>query len=180
MAIPSLNGSSQKSGNFSYVWTKDGEGQPDASGWGKSYFIFSPSYLDENNTVESEVSNISGSVNMSGKISLNPFSPKIIFYEKDPVFGVKWEKSLSNGFKISPQGGVLFVAPYFFSPNSVNSRELSFGWSVNGEDVNTPVTKNVLSVKPESGQTGTATVKAVITNTKTLFQTLEKELNVIF
>lgn len=182
VAIPNLMTSSGKSNasNLSYTWTKDDNGQPNASGWGKSYFTFKNSYLDVNNIVEVAVSDITGSANTSGKITLQTTKPKIIFYRKDLSLGTQWEKSLNNGISITKKGEVLVVEPYFFAPKNISSSDLIFNWFFNGKKTQTPDPKNILSIKPEGNQSGRAKIKVSINNAQTLFQKLEKEIEINF
>lgn len=182
VAIPNLinQGGKVNINNLSYAWKKDGNVQSNSSGWGKGSFIFQNSYLDRDNTVEVKVSDISGGTNASGRITLNTTNPKILFYENDPIFGIRWETALSNGFTISSDGKTLNVEPYFFSPKNINASELTFDWFLNGEKISTPSPKNILSIKPEAGQSGSATIKIDINNVNTLFQSLSKQINVQF
>lgn len=182
VAVPNLINQNGKvsMNNLSYVWAKDGKVQNDSSGWGKSFFIFQNSYLDRDNTVEVKVSDISGNTNASGKITLNTTNPKILFYKNDPLLGVRWENALSNGFNINQEGEILTIEPYFFSPKNINSSDLTFDWSINGEKISTPEPKNILFIKPETGQSGTATIKIDINNVNTLFQSMSKQLQVSF
>ena len=182
VAMPSLinqNGKVNMS-NLSYAWKKDGTVQSSSSGWGKSYFIFTNSYLDKNNIIEVKVSDISGGTNASGKITLKTTTPKILFYRNDPVFGIKWETILNNGFTIGESGETIVVEPYFFSPKDINSSYLTFKWTLNTQKIQTPDPKNILSIKPEAGQSGSSIIKVDINNTGTLFQSLAKQLTVQF
>ena len=182
VAIPNLTNQYGKvnASNLAYAWTKDGNPQPDSSGWGKNSFIFQNSYLDKGNTVEVKVSDITETTNTSGQMTLSTVTPKILFYENDPTLGIKWENALSDGFKISPVGDTLNVAPYFFSPKDISSPDLTFDWSLNGTAIQTPDPKNILSIKPETGQSGNATINININNTNTLFQSLAKQITVSF
>ena len=182
VAVPNLviQGGKVNINNLSYVWNQDGKVKPDSSGWGKNYFIFQNSYLDKGNIVNVKISDISGDANASGKIILSTTNPKILFYKTDPSLGVKWEAALNNGSVINSTGEVITVEPYFFSPKDINSSNLTFDWSINGNKIQTPEPKNILSIKPEAGQSGSATIKVLINNTKTLFQTLEKQISVSF
>lgn len=182
VAMPNLFSLGQKvnSNNLSYVWKLDGNAQSDSSGWGKNYFIFSNSYLDRGNTVEVKVSDITGGTNTSGKIDLKTYNPKIVFYKDDPSLGVLWQNTLYNGFQIDKGGETIDAEPYFFSPNDLSSSDLAFTWSINGQKIATPDTKNILAVKPEDGQTGSSAIKLLVENTATLFQSISKELNVSF
>jgi hypothetical protein len=182
VAMPNLmnQGERVSAGNLSYVWTKDGDIQSDSSGWGKNYFNLQNSYLDKENVVEVKVSDISGKATASGSIKLLTSKQKIIFYENNPSLGTKWERALSNGFKVDSEGTTLVAEPYFFSPQNINSSDLVFDWSLNKGKIQTPNSKNRLSVKSETGRTGNALIKVMVNNVKTLFQEAEKEISVQF
>ncbi len=182
VAMPNLMTSIGKSSasNLSYTWTKDGNGQPNSSGWGKSYFIFKNNYLEKSNNIEVAISDITGNTSVSGSINLRTSIPKIIFYEKDLSLGTKWENSLGNFFTINPNGEILVAEPYFFSPKDITSDNLVFDWSLNGAPLQTPDPKNILSIKPESGKSGSAKINISVKNIQTLFQSLEKEINMNF
>lgn len=182
VAMPNLVNQSGaiNAGNLSYAWTQDGTPQPDSSGWGKNYLIFQNSYLDKSNTANVVVSDITGNNSAEGNITLQTTNPKILFYENDPSLGIKWETSLSDGFKVNPNGETIVAAPYFFSPRDINSSDLTFDWSLNGQPIDTPTPKNVLSIKPTSGQSGDATINLAVNNINTLFQSLSKQIQVSF
>jgi hypothetical protein len=57
---------------------------------------------------------------------------------------------------------------------------VSFKWLLNGEPVESQFPLNTLSVKPTSGQSGQALIKVIINNANTLFESVEKQLNVSF
>jgi len=165
---------------YIYNWEQDDDNKPDSSGYGKNFYSFKNSYLETSNTVETSVSDLYGNNIGAGKIIIKPGTPKILFYEKDPTLGTKWEKSLNDGFTINPNGETLVVEPYFFSPRNLNSGDLGFKWSLGGSEINTPTIKNELSIKPESGQSGTSTIQVSINNIRTLFLSMTKTLNVNF
>jgi len=184
VALPSIQ---SKTGyinpnNLSYTWEKDNKGAPSASGWGKSAFSFKQSYLDKTSSIEVKVGDIFGSVNTSGKIVLQGIQPKILFYEKDPLLGMQIQRSLTSnsGFQVAKEGSTLVAVPYFFSPKDLNSANLKWEWFTGGSPISTPVVKNELSVKGVEGKSGTSRIKLIINNTKTLFQTAEKEINANF
>lgn len=177
-AVAMANSSSGE--KYIYNWKQDDNNKPNSSGYGKNFYFFKNSYLETRNTVETSVSDLYGNNIGNGKIIIRPGLPKILFYEKDPILGTKWEKSLSDRFTISPNGQTLVVEPYFFSPKNLNSSDLKFKWSLGGSEINTPAIKNEISIKPESGQSGTSSIQLSINNMKTLFLSMDKTLNVNF
>jgi len=166
--------------NYSYTWKQDDNNEPDSSGYAKNSYSFKNSYLEPNNTIEASVSDLYGSSIGDGKITVTMGTPKILFYEKDLNLGTKWEESLTDGFTINPNGETIVAEPYFFTPKNLNSNDLSFKWSLGGSAITTPSTPNELSIKPESGQSGSSTIDLSIDNVKTLFLSLDKTLNVNF
>lgn len=175
VAIPST----QNLAGFSYNWKQDDKSKQDSSGYGKNYYIYQNSYLENSNTVAVAVSDIFGNGIGSGTISINPGNPKIVFYKKDQILGTQWENSISNGFTINKDGDTIVAEPYFFSIKDLNSSGYEFNWFLNGEQTPTPSQKNTLSIKP-GGNSGSAIIKVIINNTKTLFQSMNKEINVNF
>jgi hypothetical protein len=165
---------------FNYKWKQDGKNKPTSSGYEKNYYLYKNNYLEKNNTIEVTVSNLLGNENGTGKVTITPSTPKIIFYEKNLSFGTKWEKVLDSGFVVNPSGAIIVAEPYFFSIKDLDSSNYSFKWFLNGEQTTTPNPKNSLAIKPESGKSGSSIIKIIIDNIPTLFQSAEKELNVNF
>ncbi len=182
VAIPFLSSGNGQTGgsNLSYTWSKDGRGQSQASGWGNSSFTFNNSYLDNGNAISVQVSDITGNSTAGGTINIQTVNPKIIFYSRDEVLGTDWQEALSDGFSVPSGGATITAAPYFFSGPNPDSSNLSYAWTLNGQAIDTPSPKNILSVKPQSGTSGTADIKLTINNIGTLFQTISKTLTVNF
>ena len=176
VAVPASNNGE----NYTYSWKQDDTNKPDSSGYGKNFYSFKNSFLEPSNTIEASVSDLYGSNIGAGKITLTMGIPKILFYEKDPTLGTRWEKALTDGITINSNGETLVAEPYFFTPRNLNSSDLDFKWSLGGSAIDTPSTPNELSIKPESGQSGTSTIALSINNIKTLFLSLNKTLNVNF
>ncbi|MEK7572742.1 MAG: hypothetical protein AAB493_02730, partial [Patescibacteria group bacterium] len=176
VAIPS----NKNLAGFNYNWRQDNKNKTASSGYEKNYYLYKNSYLEKNNEIEATVSDIFGSDNGSGKITITPGVPKIVFYEKNSSFGTKWEKALSDGFIINPNGTTIVAEPYFFSIKDLNSSNYSFKWFLNGEQTIIPNQKNSLAIKPEGGKSGSSNIKITINNIPTLFQSVSKELNVNF
>lgn len=176
VAIPSVQGLA----GFNYKWKQDNKNKLSSSGYEKNYFIYKNSYLEDVNAVEVTVSDLFGNGIGFGETLISPGNPKIIFYKKDPLLGIRWENSLTNGFNINSNGETIIAEPYFFSSKDLDSGSLTFNWSLNGQDTLIPNQKNILAIKPTSGKSGNTVIKVIINNTKTMFQSMTKEINVNF
>lgn len=181
VAMPSLYSQNRKisPNTLSYNWTKDGNGQSNNSGFGKNFFIYKNSFLANANKVGVSVTDINGASKVTGEVTLVPYSPKILFYTKD-IYGAKTEKALGNNFFVKPEGENIVVVPYFFSPKNISSNDLEVKWYINGAQIPKTKAKDELIITPEEETTGTAIMKVVISNLKTLYQEAEKSINVNF
>jgi len=164
---------------YSYKWKLDGIHKTTSSGYGKNFYIFKNSYLDNQNEVEVTVADLLGRSVGSEKLNIKTVEPKIIFYKKDPSLGTQWGKALTDNFTIGNRGEILVAEPYFFSTQDLNSNDLSFKWFINGQEIENPQPKNILSLIKDSSDFGRAEIKLTINNIKTLFQKAEKTLNVL-
>lgn len=183
VAIPNIitKGERISSNNLAYTWRKDGNGQPSASGWGKSFFIYKNSYIDPNNNIEVKIADIFGNTSTQGKIQITPMQPKIVFYKKGTTSNTTLNSNIQNGFTLSKEGETIVAMPYFFSTKNINFGELKFDWLIN----NTPATpgsiKNELRVKGVEGGTGEAKIEVNVTNSKARFQgNFKKSIDVNF
>jgi len=181
VAIPSIGTQNSRvsPNNLSYVWEKNDDGQPTASGWGKTSFTFKNSYLDLVDEIKVKASDITGKINTEAKINLQGVNSKILFYKNNPTLGINFENALSNGFTLSKDGEDLVAVPYFFSPKTLKNDNVEITWTL-GNRVVQGNKKNELRIRPEEGKTGSSKIKVFITNTKSLFQEVEKEINVNF
>ncbi len=179
VAMPEFSSSSGnlQPSNLTYIWKKNGQGAMGSSGFGKNFLEFKTSYLDQDTNVTVDASDTYGRTAGQGSVILNARNPKIIFYKMDPELGIDFNNGIESSFDLSG-GASLFASPYFFSPRDVRSPDLAFSWSINGESISLPKSKNILSIKPAAGKTGSAQIKLKIENSKTLFQSLEKQINV--
>jgi len=176
VAIPS----SSNGENYDYNWKQDGDNEADSSGYGENSYSFKNSYLEPSDTIEATISDLYGNNIGYSQITITPGTPKILFYAKDPDLGTQWQQALSDGFTINPNGETIVAEPYFMTPKDLNSSDLQLAWSLGGSPISTPTVPNELSIKPNSGQSGSSTIDLSINNIKTLFLSIDKTLNVNF
>ena len=177
VAIPS----NQNPAGLNYQWKKDDKVQQDSSGYQQNYYIYKNSFLEDENNIAVTISDILGNNIGANNISITPGNPKILFYRRDPALGTRWENIIADNFGINTNGETIVAEPYFFSNNDLSSTGYDINWFLNGEKTQTPNDqRNTLSIKPESGTSGTTSIKVNINNNKTLFQSVEKQINVNF
>ncbi len=182
VALPSVmnDGKRVNNNNLSYMWKKDDKAQQEKSGWGKSFFIFKNSYIDRTNQLTVQVSDVHGAINTVKSITLQPTTPKIVFYRVDPVLGMQGERALSDGFKIKKEGETIAGIPYFINEKNLASSNLDFTWKVGQQEIFTTNPRNQVTLIPPNGKSGIASVSLNVENSKNFFEGVAKLLTVDF
>ncbi len=175
VALPDLldgSGAPITSDKLLYKWTQDRQVMGDYSGYGKDSYIFTGDLFARPVNIKVEVSSLAGNQTAEKTITLSPTSPKVSFYENDPLFGMEYEKSLSHNFSLSNQEIKIEAVPYFF-----NSQDpLTFSWNMNGNPFSDGQSASGRSVVlRQGGQAGTALISLIVKNTKTLLQSVNAE-----
>ena len=180
-AIPIIKNSEGKAYNdddLVYIWRKDINNVPQASGYGKKAFTFKQSYFDHSNSVGVEVSSLDNGQGASKTISVAPQNPVILFYKDTPLEGVEYQKAISD---VAIEGDNLSVVatPYFFSPKNVDSKDLGYKWTAGSDALNVANPKNKLTLTKGESKGG-ATVSLSIESISKLFQVAKGSFNVSF
>ncbi len=177
--IKGANGVKIKSSDMVYNWKHNYDNDPNGSGYGKDSYIVNANYLNNSEIVDLSVSSVSNSSAASGRAVLVTGDPKIVFYQKDPLEGIKYENALKTDLNLSTDETTLVAEPYFFSPADINSSKYKYTWNINGSAVDTPAKKNVMTLR--KGPTGgTANISLEIENVLKLFQDAKQNLNINF
>jgi hypothetical protein len=179
VAIPNIKnagGAALKPGDFTYNWSHNYNNDQAASGYGKNYYSFRNSYLNDQEQVTVDLASISGNYRATKNISLVPTAPNVLVYQNDPSIGIKYQRAIKGDsyFSVGPSGVSLIAEPYYFSPKNAVSSDLQYTWTVNGGDIPTPAIKNIFSIKP--AQNGIAELGVAVSNVKKIFQTASRTL----
>jgi len=166
--------------NMTYAWEKDYNNEQEASGYGKSSFIFTNDYLDGSNNVGVVAATVDQKSSSRSNIDIGTIEPKILFYKNDGRTGTKWEQALSDPYKIEKEE-VLVAEPYFISPKDIRNPRLVFNWFINNSIIKIDSQRrNVIPLQVQEGVSGTSKLRLEIENKDKIFQTAAKEINVEF
>ena len=103
-------------------------------------------------------------------ITLSPVDPKIVWYASSPLYGPLYGAALDGSYPVVGNDTSLIAEPYFFSPATPLSKELSYAWTLNGDTISTPSIPNMLALHRSTSDTGTATLSVEVTSLNKLFQ----------
>jgi hypothetical protein len=179
LAVPQINntGAVADVSNYVFKWTRDDAVDSDNSGYNKSSLLFAQDYLTSVERIEVRAQDNASSSIADGKISVGTFQPKVLMYASDPILGIDWAHEVGNFLTVTKSEKSLLAIPYFFSPSDPLSSNLTYAWTINGEDVQTPSIKNMLTIKSGTSK-GISTLKLTVTNAFKLFLDGEKSVTV--
>ena len=182
VAVPNLKtsaGAKLKENDFTYNWERNLKFSQNLSGYGKSTYTFQNNYLDQSEKIELIISSIKDNYTAKKIINIPMVSPEIVFYEKNPLRGINYEKALTSDFSMQGKESTIVAEPYFFSPANPISEELRYEWSLNNESILPPLIKNNLVVRvAEAG--GQAKLSLSIESLPRLFQSADKSIFINF
>lgn len=183
-AIPELMGSNGKlidSKDLIYTWKKNGTIVADSSGYGKNQFVSSQtSYLREGEDVTVEVSAPRDSLVASRSITIRPIVPKVLFYEKNGLYGELYNKAITSRFALDVDEVTLTVEPYFFSISDKRASNMSYVWKLNGREVPDFTDENEITLRREDDQAGRSELSVVLQNRNKLLQGAKEDILITF
>lgn len=171
-------GNALGAGNFVYLWEKGGSSISEASGFGKNYFSFvGPKPYDETN-VKVLVSSVDDSIKSEARAYLTLSNPFILFYDKNPLLGVLYNKPFSASFSLTGKEFSLVAEPYFFSNERGDSPSFKYTWLINGKEVVNSGRK--ITLRNETGGKGSSEVSLSMRGMKQSFQSAGRSVRVNF
>ena len=173
VAIPQIkasNGTYMAPSSFVYDWSENYTADAADSGFGVNGYQAYMDYLNLDKYVSVDVSSQDGSLATSGNMTLSPSQPEVVWYAASPLYGPLYNQALSGSYAVVGSDTSLLAEPYFFSPGTPLSKQLTYAWSLNGGTLATPTIPNTLYLHRDTNDTGTATVSVEISNLNKLFQ----------
>lgn len=166
--------------NIVYTWKKDGKAQPAFSGLGKNYLSFTGTVPVRDTVVEVSASSLDGNIYASKKITITNVSPKIIFYENNPLYGIMMNKAISGTIKMLTDEFSVLAVPYFFSAGLATSPDLKYIWGMNDQSLGSQEIENVFTARNDKEISGSADISLKISNSARVFQSANNMYSIDF
>jgi len=183
-AIPEMIGANGKkidAKDLIYTWKKNGLVVADSSGYGKNQFISSQtSYLREGEDITVEVSAPRDSIVASRSITIKPVVPKILFYEKNGLYGTLYGSALGSRFSLNQDEITIGAEPYFFSASSKSSSNISYSWKLNSSNVPSFTGENEITLRRDSDSAGRSNLSVVVQNQNKVLQGAKGDILISF
>jgi ribosome-associated translation inhibitor RaiA len=130
--------------------------------------------FDDKNTVTVIASSVAGNYSAENTIEIPVYKPKIIFYKRSPTEGVLYNNALDKEATMTEEEVTIVAEPYYL-PIVGNENDFTYSWKINSSDIQTPIKKTELTVRPTSHD-GYATIDMTIENLSKLFQKVSNAL----
>ncbi|MFZ2303867.1 MAG: hypothetical protein WAV98_03720 [Minisyncoccia bacterium] len=180
IAVPDMAdaGNPLGAGNLVYNWKKDGYSVATASGFRKNTYSFTGPKPLTNTKITLDVSALDDSAQSEMYIYLPQTRPFILFYEKDPLLGVKYDKPFDTETTLNKKEISVSAEPYFFSNERGEVPVLKYNWSVNGKDVQNY--GRSITLRNDKGLEGASLISLSMRGITKTFQSTKKDLKVNF
>ena len=184
VAIPQFVTSSGKkldSEDLVFTWKKDGKVLGNYSGRGKdSIKIIGPKIFNRTR-IQAEVSSLGNSLQGMGVVSISSVLPTVLFYEDDPVLGMKYEKAIWSTVELFDEEMTITAHPYFFSSKDRISPDIEYSWKVNGTSVEgSPEDESSIVLRQVGQGEGEASISLSLQNLNKILQSAQEDFSILF
>ncbi len=182
IALPHIfnNGKEESPKNLIYTWKKNGSVVESASGYGKNTYTSEGSVISRALSIEVTVTSPSTNASGYAHTVVTPIEPSIVFYKKDPLYGIEFQKALSGAINIENASEINILAiPFFFGVTDKKSNDLTYIWSINGSEVANAGSSNQVFRKKE-GTKGNSLISLSIENSNKILQYSSESFNLVF
>lgn len=179
--ITSGSGGEIPAKNLIYKWKNNGTVIDNLSGYGKNTYTFVSSLISRPMDIEVEVSSQTTGGTGYASINVNPAEPSVIFYAKDPLYGIEFQKALHDNVELdtSKELTVLGV-PFFFGTSDMSDPDLSYKWSINGSPINNGSSSATQVFRQSEGTSGTSNISLSIESDSKILQSASNSFNLTF
>lgn len=167
--------------NLIYTWEQDGVVLGNLSGYGKNSIVLRGKTVARGRTsVSVTVSSFNQNITAEKTVSVRTVAPKILFYEKHPLEGIKYEKAI-NVFYLPKEEVAFRAEPYFFSLDDIQNDKLVYQWSLNKKKVTqSGKNKKEITLRQEGGVSGSSQIEFKIENLSKLLQLAREKFVINF
>ncbi|MEK7531950.1 MAG: hypothetical protein AAB545_03430 [Patescibacteria group bacterium] len=136
IALPQMTDSSGRkidSSKIVFTWKEGGLVMQGVSGVGKNTYPLISDALPGNSTEISVTgASLSGGMVAEAKIFLAPVVPKLFLYERTPLSGTVFERTINKGLNLLGDETEIVAYPYFMSPQGFLGNDGKLSWQING------------------------------------------------
>ncbi|MCI5108675.1 MAG: hypothetical protein MRY49_02405 [Candidatus Pacebacteria bacterium] len=172
VAMPNIFGENPNNPDrFRYSWYYNGSSIPSTTGVGANTFNIGPAISSGNPIVRVVVETVDGRYSAESSISLETTSPEVLLYEKDPLLGVLYNKTLPDLFSLEKEEITISATPYFFRSNN-----LEYVWEVDGEKLEDNISDRDVIFRRDIEGDGSSSISILVSSIETVLQKIQTDL----
>lgn len=158
-----------------YTWEKNGTVVQEYSGYGQDTLILAGDIIPRPVRITATVSAPGQDIKAREILDINVYQAEVGLYEKNPVLGTIYTQALGQGTYLFDREEVEIEAiPFYFSTDSNN---ISYGWKLNGRDINAPETDHSMIFRNEDNITGRASIGASVNHGDNIMQRAQQSVD---
>jgi hypothetical protein len=157
-----------------YKWTENDKAVQDQSGFGKQTILLQegvPRPID----IKVEVTTNTGTEKATASMTLTPGNPSVSFYEEDPLYGVLYNKAITDNFHLTNQEMSIRAVPYTF-----NIGGLSYLWSINNLERTDLSTNESITLRTKGDAEGSSDISLEVKNLQDILQGARNNTSIWF
>lgn len=177
VAMPNIinkSGAAVSPSSLVYEWSIDGDVIGDKSGYGKNVLDYSGSIIGRQNLIEVDVTAPDGTTG-EGNVLIEPRTPITLLYEDDPLYGVMFNRAITDGYKLNGKEIRVDAYPFFYSADDKNASNINYQWSLNDNPIPTPSQKNSALFRNSNNVSGSSKISVNTTNSVFILQQSETD-----
>ena len=178
-----INNKKIESKDIFYKWTKDGTVLGKSSGLGQDSIKITGSVpIDDIQLGVEAYDNVTRRLLAKDSKVVKPEDPKLLFYEKNPIYGILYNKAISNSYYMGDRDELTITAePFSFDFLKSTDDNSTYSWKINNNSATSSNNKNeLLVIQQENKIKGTASISVDISNIKKDFQEVSGDFNLEF
>lgn len=164
---------------YTYTWRVDGSVVQNKSGFGKNIFVYNSPLISRDISISVEVSPKSSNNTAKSSIFLPYQDPLILGYEKNPIYGIIFERAILGNYYLNRDEITFEAIPYFFTTNN-SFTNLDFEWRMNGEKFLSTNKINEATFRVEEDQKGQSSIFVKANNKDKMLQSREFDFTLFF
>ena len=163
-----------------YTWRRNGEVLGGISGRGRATAVIPVEHLFGTDVISVEARSEDDRLARISSVSVSIQEPVLELYEDHPLYGVLYNRALSNSASVSGSEATFAAIPFFAQARSIYDPALQFEWRVNSTDIPANL-KNPgeLTINAENSS-GVAFIELAVTHATNFFLDAKGVWNVTF
>ena len=159
-----VGGSRVAASSLSFKWERGGEPVVSYSGTGRSVYSFLGDQLQPQEVISVDVY-FGAALVARGSTVIPATPPQLLFYERDPLRGVLYDRALLGGVSLGAREVTLRAEPYYFSNDSMRAGLLVYEWKLGDSVVGGPESaQGVLTLRQTGEGAGQGSVEVSLQN----------------